>query len=128
MTNPQLTPNERTALKDFVIRLEQLYPDQILQTVLFGSKARGDSEPDSDFDILIILHKADGDIRSQILTIASRVSLEYDVLLNPFIIHEDRFQKQREFSLYRNVAKDAVGLRIFQKQLNLIPGTPLLGG
>jgi hypothetical protein len=67
----------------------------VVQTILFGSKARGDSTPDSDIDVLVILNEEEGQTRSQILTIASRISLNYDVLLNPIIVSEDRYQRQK---------------------------------
>ena len=35
--------------------LDQLYGDRIERVVLFGSRARGDAKPDSDYDIALFL-------------------------------------------------------------------------
>jgi predicted nucleotidyltransferase len=49
-----LFPREQEAIDAFVIRLRQRYPDRISEILLFGSKARGDSGPESDIDILVV--------------------------------------------------------------------------
>ena len=109
---PQLTAKERQAIETFLDRLHQRYPDQILQAVLFGSKARGDSDPYSDIDILIIVEEENWPLRGEISTIAARVSLEYDVLIGPRLIGRERWEsmKRRRFSLYRNIAAEGIPL------------------
>jgi predicted nucleotidyltransferase len=54
-----LKPHEQRAVSDFVDRLQRHHPKRVLQTILFGSKARGDSTPESDIDILIIVDDED---------------------------------------------------------------------
>ncbi len=39
----------------FRAALDQLYGDRIERVVLFGSRARGDAQPDSDYDIAVFL-------------------------------------------------------------------------
>ena len=50
---PHLPPGEATALAHLVERLVAAYqPERIY---LFGSKARGDWGPDSDFDLMVVV-------------------------------------------------------------------------
>jgi hypothetical protein len=35
--------------------LDELYGDRLDRVVLFGSRARGDAEPDSDYDVALFL-------------------------------------------------------------------------
>ena len=50
---PRLTEQDACALAQIVERLIEAYqPEQIY---LFGSKARGDYGPDSDFDLLVVV-------------------------------------------------------------------------
>ena len=107
-----LSPGEREAVIRFVELLRQHYLERTLQTVLFGSKARGDSRPWSDIDILIVVDQDDWRLSHAISTLAARVSLEYDVLIGPRVIGQERWErmKQRRFGLYQNIAAEGISL------------------
>ena len=45
----------KTLLKKLKSGLQQMYGEQFRAAFLFGSYARGDNNPDSDVDVLIIL-------------------------------------------------------------------------
>ena len=115
------TPDQR-ALEEFVEYLQKSVPDQVEYVALFGSKARGDSQQDSDIDVLVILSKEDRELRREILKQAARFSLEYDVLLSPRVIGAERWEKLRGFSLYQNVQREATGLEIVSGKLALETG------
>jgi predicted nucleotidyltransferase len=51
----KLTPDEQAWLEGYREALVEQYPDAIHQLVIYGSKARGDSHPDSDLDVLLIV-------------------------------------------------------------------------
>jgi len=105
-----LTSQEREALTDFTSRLRERFPGRILQTVLFGSKARGDSDAWSDIDLLILVREEDWALRRAINTMAARVSLEYDVLIGPRVICQERWERmgQQRFSLYHNIIEEGI--------------------
>ncbi len=46
-----------TALKPVIASLRKEVGDALLSLVLFGSRARGDYQPDSDWDILVVAQK-----------------------------------------------------------------------
>ena len=117
-----LASQDQRALREFVAYLYQSIPDQIEFVALFGSKARGDSQQDSDIDVLVILSQEDREIRREILKQAARFSLEYDVLLSPRVIGAERWEKMRGFSLYQNVQREAAGLGIVGDKLALEHG------
>jgi predicted nucleotidyltransferase len=107
---PHLTTQEHHAIESFISRLRERFPERILQTILFGSKARGDSQPWSDIDILIIVSEEDWPLRQEISTLAARVSLEHDVLIGPRVIGQERWErmKQRRFGLYQNIVAEGI--------------------
>jgi predicted nucleotidyltransferase len=68
----KLTETEIKALRELKIEVAKFYPGA--EFVLFGSKARGDFNEDSDIDVLILL---DGDITNKIESGISRIA--YDI-------------------------------------------------
>jgi predicted nucleotidyltransferase len=48
------TPND-PILKRFRAAVAEIYGDRVERVVLFGSRARGDGQPDSDYDVAVFL-------------------------------------------------------------------------
>ena len=107
-----LQPNEQKAILEFLDLLQRHYPERVLQTVLFGSKARGDSRYWSDIDILIIVDQDDWRLSHAISDLTADVSLEYDVLIGPRVIGQERWERMKEhsFGLYRNIIAEGIPL------------------
>jgi antitoxin ChpS len=105
-----LQPNEQGAIKTFLDRLWLEHPGRIVQAVLFGSKSRGDSHPESDTDILLVVDEEDWRFSHAISDIAADVSLEYDLLIEPRVISQERWQRlaREHFSLYENVIREGI--------------------
>jgi predicted nucleotidyltransferase len=79
-----LTDNERAAVKELAAGLKALYGNNLSRLILFGSKARGDFDPESDIDILVVLKKIGGlyDEIRRINEIKSPICLKYDTPLS----------------------------------------------
>jgi uncharacterized protein len=107
-----LEPHEEQAVVEFLDILERRHSERVRQTMLFGSKARGDSEPMSDIDILVITDRDDWHLSHSISDIAADVSLEYNVVIGPRVIGHARWERMKRdrFTLYRNVVADGIPL------------------
>lgn len=51
-----MATSDAAVLNRFRLALDDLYGSRIERVVLFGSRARGDARPDSDYDIAVFLH------------------------------------------------------------------------
>ncbi len=74
----------KAALDEFLAELRGLYGARLVRAVLYGSRARGEAEADSDIDVLVVLDPL-GDLwqeLSRIQPLASRISMNYDVVLS----------------------------------------------
>lgn len=49
------TLTDDPAIKRFRKALDEIYGDRLARVVLFGSRARGDARPDSDYDVAVFL-------------------------------------------------------------------------
>ena len=54
-----MTPEEHKALDGFVAAVRAHYGARLADILLFGSRARGDNDEDSDVDLAVILQNAD---------------------------------------------------------------------
>jgi uncharacterized protein len=68
------------------------------QVVLYGSRARGDEEPDSDLDVLVVLRESNQSLRGTIHRIAYRLmwNCEFRPLISLNIIDREHYQLLRE--------------------------------
>lgn len=84
----------------------------VIDLILFGSKSRGDDTIDSDIDIAVVVAHEAGPIRDAIWRLGARLSLEYDVLFNLFVIGQERWQLMKEagFPLARNIEREGIRL------------------
>lgn len=70
----QLTDNEQTVVHEFVESMYDALDGQLRSIVLYGSRARGNAEPDSDMDILVVLKDSLPSVLEQVR------SIRYDVM------------------------------------------------
>ncbi len=107
-----LADDKRIALRLLVEKLIERFPDEVQQVVLFGSKARGDFDADSDIDILALVKNETWALRYSIWSLAARIELDCNVLFNVQVIGIERWKQMtlERFSLCRNVEKDGVTL------------------
>jgi predicted nucleotidyltransferase len=103
-----LTDEEvRNALAVLKKRLKPLLGDSLTKLVLYGSRARGDADPDSDVDVAIIVRGSDGKVRDRILHAVADVELETLVPLSTIVFSEAEYL--RLMAGERRIALDIEG-------------------
>ena len=104
-----LTATENRALSRFRDRVRISLGDRRVAVRLFGSKARGDDRPDSDFDVLVIAPRNDWRVRNKIGSAAMDALLEGGLVISTKTLSRRQFlQLRRDGSPFiRNVIRDA---------------------
>lgn len=75
-----LSRNERLALNAYKNYLLEKLPNQVERIVLYGSKARGDSTPDSDMDVLVVV-SGDSSIKREIESPGLELLMKYKTFI-----------------------------------------------
>lgn len=90
-------------------RFEELYGERLVHIVLFGSQARGDAEPGSDIDVLVVLKGPVSpyeEITRTSETVAD-LSLQFTEVISCIFMDEERFI-HRNGPLLRNIRREGV--------------------
>ena len=106
LANPPRT-DWRAALRELGAALRSVYGERLKDLVLYGSRARGDAEWDSDVDVLVVLDRCD-DFWTEfdrINDVAGDLFLKHGVLLSAFPTHLDEFRHSSK-PLFVNARRD----------------------
>lgn len=107
MTNPNLD----IILKELKEKLSAHYGEQLSRLVLYGSQARGDAEPDSDIDVLVVLK---GEVNrskedAETLELVADICLKHSVVIQWLFVSENRYRNASD-SLIWNVRDHGMSL------------------
>ena len=106
----RLTMAETAALARLKERLEQIPGFVLLK--LFGSKARDDSDRESDIDVLVVLENCDRTTRRRVHDLCYDLSVDHSVLIVPVIYTRAEFESEltKGSPFYQVVAREGVAL------------------
>jgi predicted nucleotidyltransferase len=88
--------DKHTILTDLKNHLNLNYDKSVRDVILFGSQARGDSDENSDYDVLIILGTDySGKDENAILDLCYDIDLKYNILLDVHILSTSELNTER---------------------------------
>ena len=92
-------------------RMKALYGPELRQLLLFGSQARGDSEPGSDIDVLVVLNREvrPGEEIRRTGAIVSELSLANNVVISCAFVSFQRFRNEQSPFLM-NVRREGIAI------------------
>ena len=82
----KLKSKDAAALEEFLQGLRSAVGKNLLEAKLFGSKATGKDQQDSDIDVLVVVNQNGVEIEDQVLDIAFGVNVKHDVYISPRVI------------------------------------------
>lgn len=92
----------------------EVYGQDVVNIILYGSYARGDNQADSDVDIVAIVHGDRQDLQNrlrQVWDVSSDLELEYGVIVSPTVIPYEEFERYKaDLPYYRNIASEGVNV------------------
>lgn len=107
-----LSDKEKKILLTLKERLVELFGESIKKIVLFGSKARGDYDENSDIDLAIIVSDLNKEKKDKILKEIINLEIEYNIPLSTLILSEEDFKllKERERRIAYDIEKEGIEL------------------
>ncbi len=107
-----LMSTEKEVVNAFRKSIVAKWGDRIRDIRVFGSRARGEGNEDSDIDILVVVDELSGGIRRAIYAAAADYLVTHDVILSPLVMSQERYDtmKSRERLLIQEIERDGVSL------------------
>jgi len=107
-----LSKQETAALQTFVHILQDRFGRQLVDVLLFGSKARGEARADSDVDVLVILDRPGAQALSDVRGLGFDIWLSYQVFLSIRAMSQGSWLALADMQslFYRSVLRDGISL------------------
>lgn len=109
-----LTEKEKRAIEELINGLRKLYGDNLSRLILYGSKARGDAEPESDIDILLVLKKMGSRFNEieRVGEIRTPICLKYNLVISVKPVEEAWIDADYKTIFIHNVLKEGIQIPI----------------
>jgi predicted nucleotidyltransferase len=111
-TITDLSPDEQRVLSDLRQEIARRLPALRFRMTIFGSRARGDAEVDSDMDVLLEVETdrlAFLD-RQRLRQIASEISLASGIILSVLVVDRQTMQERGDFSLFHDIRDEGIAV------------------
>lgn len=97
-------------LKELKHGIEGQLGDRLVKMVVFGSRARGDFDAESDTDIAIIVHGLSRELKYQILDTVAEIEMKFIIALSVIVFSENEFErlKKRERRIALDIEKEGI--------------------
>lgn len=108
----RLSKKEKNIIYTFKKEIEEKFPKEIIEVLIFGSKARGDAAKYSDIDILVITKSNDKKIIKEIRFTGYELEIENDIVLSIQVLSSDYVDHLRNLAtqFIQNVDRDAIAV------------------
>lgn len=100
----------RNALKKFKERCFASFGEKIVEIQLFGSRARQNNKPDSDFDLFVVVNEDISSIEDKIIDIAFDINLKYGIYISPRVVSISILNNPlwKDLPFFTNVKKEGI--------------------
>jgi predicted nucleotidyltransferase len=111
-TLQDLSDTERRLIADLRRRIGVELADIGFRMTVFGSRARGDAELDSDMDVLVVVdvdHISFADKR-RLRRIATDVSIASGIVVSLLVVDQGILTERGDFSVFENVREEGIAV------------------
>ena len=108
----QLTPDETTWPAEFRQALSERHPGAVVRMLVYGSKARGESHPDSDVDVLLIVKNDADTLKRPLRDMGYELAATSDAVPSILAYTEDEWwdRMNKGYPFQRAVERDGVSV------------------
>lgn len=116
LENLTLTREERIWLEAYQKTLEAQFADLVKDIIIFGSKARGSSNEDSDLDVLVVIHKGNWKTKKSVADPGYMLAIGTEVVPSLIVLTAEEwiYHQDYEAPFWQTVTRD--GIPVFHQK------------
>ena len=95
-------------LRLFIDGLKSEFKGSLKKIILFGSRARGDYDDESDYDFILIFDKLTPEIRKRLDDMIVDMLIEFGIVITDFTLTEEQLNEMRYEPFIINAIKEGV--------------------
>ncbi len=95
---------------EFANAIRKELKEHIKKIVLFGSRARGDFRPDSDYDVLIILDQNNKTVKDKILDVSSEFMMNYFLMFSFLSCDQNEWEIKKKYPIGKSILREGIEL------------------
>jgi predicted nucleotidyltransferase len=95
---------------EFARKVRERLGPRVRRMVLFGSRARGDSREDSDYDVVVVVDRRSPEVREAVLEIEADLMDRHGSLVACLLRDEREWAASQALPIGLNVAREGVSL------------------
>ncbi len=99
---------EDLLLQDFKKSLKKRLGSHLKGFILFGSRARKDHQPDSDYDCMVLLDQTNPTINNMIDDVVGDFLFENNIVFSVLPVAEERYKKETCHPLFMNIQREGI--------------------
>lgn len=105
-----LSTLEKNAVAQFRTAVASVCGSAPCELRIFGSRARGEGDVDSDLDILVLLPTEDQQLKIRIWDVADAVFVATDILISPLVLSQQQYAslKTRERLIAQDIEREGI--------------------
>lgn len=86
------------------------FGNNLKRIILFGSRARGDYNEESDYDFILIFDKVSKELKEDVTHLVVDLMIEHGIVITNFIFTEEELKKRRFAPFIMNAQREGIVL------------------
>jgi len=105
-----LPETEQSVLRELRKRIQQEFPDWSFRMTLFGSRARGEADPDSDIDVLLEVEteRITFAEKQRLRRVAGETSMDFNLVVSFLTVDRHLREERGEFSIFQTIREEGI--------------------
>lgn len=95
-------------IQELSAALRKKFGNHIMDIIIFGSRARGDYQEDSDYDVIALVDVKTRELRDKIYEVTGDLGFAHNVTISIFVYEKERFEKDKYEPLFMNVRREGI--------------------